>query len=265
MLPIFDIFSVVRVYSFGLFLVLAFLFGLFIFWRKGREDHFDEGLLLDAGITASFWALVGARAGFILVNWQAFGFQVLKWVSLFAYPGYAGMFGIVSGFIALAVFARKHRWDTYKVLDFGVLGVSLAFVFLFLGMFLNGSGFGNPTTLLVGMQFPGVFDRRHPVQLYGALLYLVTFGVLMKLELEYRTFLWYRARKRSAQPGFLLACFVMAYGAINLVLALFRPVLFRVWGVPLDPFMNALIILLGMGILYNRSGREFPLFHTKKK
>ncbi len=265
MLPVIQILGLLRIYSFGLFLALAFLFGLFVFWKKGREEHFDEALLLDAAITACFWGFIGARIGFILVNFQVFGLNILDWFSLFAYPGFVGIFGLMSAIISLVIFSKKQKWDTYEVLDFGTLGLSIGLVFVFIGMFLNGSGFGNTTTLPIGMSFPGVFDRRHPVQLYDALLYLIVFISLMKLELEYRAFLWYRAKKRSAQSGFLLACFLMAYGGISGVLSFVKPFQFVIFGIPLDPFIGLLIIVVGISILYRRSGREFPIFRTKKK
>lgn len=265
MLPIMNIFGIVRMYSFGVFLFIAFISGLFVFWRKGREEHYDEGLLLDGAITASFWAFIGARAGFIMMNWASFGFDPMKWFSLFAYPGFIGIFGILAGGVALILFSRKQKWDTYEILDFATLGLSLGLVFLCLGLFFNGSGFGNATTLPVGMQFPGVFDRRHPVQVYEMALFLIVFIVLMKLELEYRTFLWYRAKKRSAQSGFLFSCFLAAYGVISLCLLLFRPAQFVFLKLSMDIFVFSLIIVVGIGILYIRSGRELPAFRSKKK
>lgn len=265
MLSVIQILGLLRVYSFGLFLALAFLFGLFVFWKKGREEHFDEALLLDAAITACFWGFIGARVGFILVNFHVFGFNIFNWFSLFAYPGFIGIFGLIASIISLVLFSRKHKWDVYEVLDFGTLGLSIGLVFIFIGMFLNGSGFGNTTTLPIGMSFPGVFDRRHPVQIYEAILYVIVFVVLMKLELNYRAFLWYRAKKRSAQSGFLLACFLMFYGFIGLILSFVNQFQFVLFGVPIDPGISLLIIIVGISILYRRSGREFPAFFAKKK
>lgn len=265
MIPILTILNTLRVYTFGLFLLLSFLFGLFVFWKKGREEHLDEGLLLDVALTACFWGCIGARLGFIALHIGTFGPNILKWFSLFEYPGFFGLTGLIAGFATLISFAKKQKWDAYQVADFGVLGLSLAFVFLSIGMLLNGSGFGNPTTLPVGIQFPGVFDRRQPIQIYSGLLFFIVFIVLTKLETRYRMFLWYRSSRRSAQAGFLLSCFVMMYGIIQFALDFLRPGQMLVFGFALDPIVHFLIILVGLSMLYLRSGRTVPVFHFQKK
>lgn len=265
MIPVLTLLNNVRVYTFGLFLVLAFLFGLFVFWKKGREEHYNEGLLLDAALTACFWGFVGARFGFIALHIGTFGPNLIKWFSLFEYPGFFGLTGTIAGFVTLVSFAKKQKWDIYQVLDFGVLGLSLALAFLSVGMLLNGSGFGNPTRLPIGIQFPGVFDRRQPIQIYSGVLFSVVFFLLLKLESQYRMFLWYRTSRRSAQAGFLLSCFTMFYGLIQFILDFLRPSQIIVFHISLDPVVHFLIILFGAGMLYVRSGRTLPAVHFQKR
>ncbi|HKY73688.1 MAG TPA: prolipoprotein diacylglyceryl transferase family protein, partial [Patescibacteria group bacterium] len=170
-----DLVNLLRSVAFGPFIALGFLCGAFVFWKKGKEEYYDEYALFDVLLASSFWGLLGARAGFILAHIQDFGVDIVKWLSVFTYPGYVGLAGFVAGTYVLFSYAKKQHWDAFELADFGAMGLSLASVLFATGMFVNGSGFGNPTTLPMGMQFPGVFDNRHPSQLYAAVLYLVLF------------------------------------------------------------------------------------------
>ena len=252
-----------RTLIFGPFLVLAFLAGTFVFWKKGSEEYYDQSALLDAVILSAFWGLVGARLGFVLAHFPDFGLDIFRWFSLFAYPGYVGMAGILGGLLSLIVSARRQKWNVYETIDFAAVGLSVSLMFIQIGMFLNGSGFGNPTTLPFGMSFPGVFDKRHPVQLYAAVLYIALFIALWKLESIYRTFLWYRSNKRTAQPGFLLSCFLIGYGGIGVVLAFFQPSFVKLYGMHVEGVLRGLVAVAGGILLYMRSGHT--LFVFKKK
>lgn len=258
-----QLFNLLRSFMFGPFLALGFLVGTFVFWKKGGEEYYDQNALMDAIIMTALWGILGARLGFILVHLDQFGFDLLKWFSLFAYPGYIGIAGIIAAFVFLNFRAQAMKWDVFEVADFGTLGLSIGAVFTYIGMLLNGSGFGNPTTWFVGMTFPGVFDRRHPVQLYAALLYLILFVVLWRLEGIYRTFLWYRSNKRTAQTGFLVSIFLIGYGLIGLALAPFQPSFLSIGGVHVEAVVRFIVLVIGCWLLVIRSGRSF--FPAKKK
>ncbi len=248
--------GLVRMFSFGISLMVAFLVGTFVFWKKGGDEYYDQSALLDVLIFSSFWGLISARIGFILLHFSSFGFDILKWFSLSSYPGYWGIAGMLGGCITLIIQAKKRKWDPYETSDFAALGLSIALVCIYLGMFLNGSGFGNTTLLPIGMSFPGVFDQRHPTQLYAALLYCLLFVSLWKLEQVYRTFLWYRSNKRTSQTGFLFSVFLMGYGLIGVLLAFVQPSMVTVFGIHIEGVLRGVIIVVGGILLFKRSGRS---------
>jgi len=258
-----NLFSILRVFAFGPLLVLGFLSALFVVWKRGREEYYDSDQLFDLVILASFWGAVAARLAFIVSHIQLFRFDLMKWFSLFQYPGYVGVIGVIVGLLVALFSAKKRKLDEYEVADFLSTGLSLTMVFTYVGMFINGSGFGNPTSLPVGMFFPGVFDKRHPAQLYAVVLYVILFFILWKLEGVYRTFLWYRSNKRTAQSGFILAMFCIGYGVIGVLLSFFQPSSLSIGRVQLEGFIRGVFVLFGLAILYKRSGRT--LSFTKKK
>ena len=181
------------------------------------------------------------------------------------YPGYLGFSGLALGLVVLYAKAKKLKWDAYEVCDFGAIALTIAIVCITIGMFVNGSGFGNSTTLPVGMPFPGVFDRRHPTQLYAAMLYFLFFIVLWRLERVYRTFIWYRENRRTAQTGFVFAVFWIGYGLIGLSLGLVSPSAISIFSFPVDFILYGTAIGYGLALLYVRSGRTFAILPSKKK
>jgi len=258
-----QLFSIARTFAFGPFLVIGFLVSLFVIWKRGREEYYDQDQLIDLVIRAGLWGVVAARLGFIVSHFSQFGFDVLKWFSLFQYPGYIGVIAVIVGLLYVLFSAKRLHWDEYEVADFSSTGLSLAMVFFYLGMFFNGSGFGFPTNLPVGIMFPGVFDKRHPTQLYAVVLYLILFFILWKLESVYRTFLWYRSNRRTAQSGFILAVFCIGYGTIGVLLSFFQPSFFSIGAVSSEAVIRAALMLFGFALLFKRSGRAITFFKKK--
>ncbi len=247
----------------NLFYILAFLATGFILWRRAREENYDEMLVFDGFLSACLWGILLARIGFIALNFQQFGFNVLHFFDLINHPGFEIQFFVVVLLIAFYRFAIKQKLDQFAVLDFLVTALSLGAVFLHLGYFLAGIKIGTPTNLPWGIVPVGVFEKHHPVQLYFALVYLILFIVLSRLEYVYRTFEWYRAKKNSAQSGFLTSVFLIFSGLLLLPLTFFKVPTFSLGILPLDWISFLLSFVFGLGLLMNRAGRT--VFPQKKR
>lgn len=68
--------------SLNVMVVVALLAGLFAFWRKGKEEHYDEMMLFDALLLSFVFGAIAARLVFIGLNFTQFGFNVLSWFDL---------------------------------------------------------------------------------------------------------------------------------------------------------------------------------------
>ena len=248
-------FGPLSIQSMSLFMVLAFLFSGFVFWRKAKEEHYDETEVFDGFLLAWIIGFIWARIGFIIFNFYEFGFHIFKWIDLVTNPGLNALFGIVGSTVYLYRFAQRKKWDVFEILDFWSMAVTLGLVLIWFGLFLDGSRFGLATSLPWGVVFPGVFEKHHPVQLYASFLYAGLFAYLAWLEFHYRTFEWYKSRRKSAQTGFLLSVFLIAHGLISLGLNLVMPAQIVFQGLRLDHLLSLVGILLGVGILLVRSGR----------
>lgn len=258
MLPTLFAFGPIVIKSFNVMLFLAMFFGMFVFWRKGKEEHYDEMMLFDGLLLAHAFGAVAARAAYIVLHFDQFGLNLIAWLDIFSHPGLMlFVFYLVSA-LYLFRFSRKKKWDEFEILDFWILGVTASLVFVWIGYFLAGASFGQPTSLPWGIIFPGLLERHHPLQLYFVLFYGLLFWYLSWVEFRYRTFAWYRAGKNTAQTGFLLSMFLLFTGLVSLLLSFISIAGLVVFSIRIDMFVSALMVLVGAGMLYARSGRDLP-------
>ena len=255
MLPTLISWGPLVVKTINLFAILAFLVSGFIFWKKGREEHYEEDELFDGFILALIVALLFSRIGFIITHFANFSFNPLNWLDLMGHPGLSGLFGGIGGTIFIYRFAQQKKWDAFEILDFWVTSLAISLSIISVGLFFDGSGYGYATNLPWGFIFPGVFEKHHPVQLYAAFLYFLLFIYLIKLEYKYRTFVWYKAKRKSAQTGFLFGFFLMGMGIFELLLSLVTPSQLKFYVVDLDILIAILVSLIGLFVLLIRAGR----------
>lgn len=247
----------------SIFLVVAFLTTAFMFWRKSREEHYHEEQVFDAFLLSVLVGLLAARIGYVVLFFDEFSSQIWRAFDVVSKPGSVFEVGLLGATLYLFRFAKHKKWDAFEVLDFWFLSVAVGMVLVHIGNFFAGTGFGHPTSLPWGMIFPGVFERTHPLQLYTALFYIALGGYLSWAEYNYRTFTWYRAGKKTAQTGFLTSVFLIAVGLYSLITLPIRPK-FYAWGqVPIDIIVGAAVLIVGLLLLYSRSGRT--VFFWQKK
>ncbi len=231
-------------------------FGGFAFWRKAREEHYDEREVTDVLLRVTLLGLVAARVGYVLLHFEQFGMNSWQWLAVTSKPGLSYATWLVVSSLLLFRTAQEKRWDTYEVLDFWSLSLVAAQVWLWLGFFLSGSYVGISTNLPWGVQFPAVFDARHPVQLYVVGASLALYYFLAWAEYNYRMFSWYRGVKKTARTGFLWGSYAMFTG---LMMMLFQPLVsttISIAGIHLGWIVYPAFALYGAWVLVMRSGME---------
>lgn len=247
-----------------LFVLFAFFFASFIFWKKGREEHYSEADVFDSFLISTLLGSVVARVIFILFNFHVFGFHFLSWLDFNTYPGINLIAGLVAAAIYMYKIASRNKWDQYEVLDFWVTSISLGLSIYYVGTFFDGTGYGFGTSLPWGVVFPQLVEPHHPVQMYFSLFYILLYVYLFKVEYSYRTFLWYRHGKKTAQTGFLTSSFLIAVGLFTIFMAFLKPATIEFVGINLDMVIGFITAFFGMSILYSRSGRSIPILSSKK-
>lgn len=264
MFPTLISFGPVIIKSLHIMLVIALFFGLFAFWRKTKEEHYDEMMVFDGILLSLVAGFILARAVFILTFFERFGWNIVAWFDIVTQPGFNVTALFVGSALYLFRYSIRKKWDAYEMLDFWSVGMSIALAFIWFGYWLAGIGFGIATQMPWGMVFPGLLEPHHPVQLYYVGFFIVLSWYLSWVEYRYRTFKWYRAQKNTAQTGFLISIMLLGSGLWGTLLLPITIAPADFLGVRLDAVASISLFFGGSWLLYKRSGHEFFKRKAKK-
>ncbi len=148
MLPILLTIGSIKIYTFGVFLVLAFFWGTFFLWRLIRLTAYKEEEIFDGLFLSLFSAIFFSRLFYVIANFSEFGFNPLKFILINGYPGFSlnGVFlgGIIFSYLYF-FFKKKDFLDLFNYfatsiflsLGFGFLGIFFASKSTFPSLFLS--------------------------------------------------------------------------------------------------------------------------------
>lgn len=207
MKPILFTLGTFHVFAFGFFLALAFVFSTYIVWKISREDLLEEEYL-DAYLYANIAGLLSARILYILLNFHEFGWNVLKFIIFRNAPGLSLFGALLGGATFLYYYSKKHKLKFAKVTDTFSVAASFSLSLISLGEFIGGAHFGRVSSLPWAIAVPGLSGRRHPVEIYGVLLFFVLF---MLLRFLYQKF-------HRSDPGLLSYFFIFGLSVIVFIL-----------------------------------------------
>lgn len=159
--------------------------------------------------------IIGARLGEIFFyNWPYYSQHPLEMIKI--WNGGLASHGGVVGVVVFLLFYLKYvkKWipqlTFLRLLDFVAIPSALVAVFIRLGNFINQEIIGTPTDMPWGVIFGHPENNskpisRHPVQLYEAFAYLVTFFILWNV---------WKTEKESTKPGGIVGLlFILIFGS----------------------------------------------------
>ncbi len=167
---------------YGLLFVGSFFLGLMIFnWIYKRERK-DPAVLDNLLI----YVLIGAVLGSRLMHCLAYEpeFYLSNPIEIFKVwkGGLASHGGLIGVFIALYIFAKRHKESYTWLLSRIAIPGALTAAFIRFGNLFNSEILGQPSQLPWAIIFERIdMIPRHPVQLYEAFSYLVIFVLLLSI------------------------------------------------------------------------------------
>lgn len=194
MLPILFTLGPVKIYTLGVFLVLAFFWGCFLLWKLIRLTPFKEEDVFDG----LFWSLTGgifaARLFYVLLNFKQFGLSILKFILINGYPGLSIYGMIIGGLLALFLFCYFKKIKFTELIDYFIPAFFLSLSFGKLGGFFSGEE--------LVIKFASHFNWTQLISAYEALLFLLGSWLAYKIIFQIRKeklaqginlvfFLWY--------------------------------------------------------------------------
>ena len=127
MLPVLLDLKVMKIYTFGVFLVIAFFWSLFWLWRNLKRTSFKEEQIFDGVFISVIGGFIAARAVHVALHFDQFGFDILKFILINGYPGLS-MIGFIAGtFLSLLIFTIGLELNIGTLKKFGKLVTLLAF------------------------------------------------------------------------------------------------------------------------------------------
>lgn len=238
--------------------LLTLFLSLFVLWRKLRQERVDfEDLVVDRAFLGLIGGLMGGRLVYILLHFASFGTDLFKWLSLTSMSGIVDIFSLIFGILIFWLMLGKEWKDPVEILDYSTIGLTFFLFLLTLGdVIFQGINYAGLKVLAPTAILPP-FDFK--ILIASSLLACLYFGLYLFLswvEKNYRTFLWYRSKRRSAQTGFVFASFLIAYGLFGVTLGWLLPDMIVLAGLGVDPIFKLLVMLAGLVLLYVRSGRR---------
>ncbi|HRY60136.1 MAG TPA: prolipoprotein diacylglyceryl transferase [Patescibacteria group bacterium] len=234
-----------KVHWYGICFIIGFIPSLIYVLYRGR----DEGESLDDTVNMVFigavFGMLGARLAFVALNLSYYLKHPLETLNI--WEGGLTLYGaVLLGFIAILVYCKIRKLNTWKILDIFAPAMLLGQVFGRWGNFFNQELIGYPTRLFLKMYitpFNRPWEYRndsffHPVFLYESILSLVAFIILAVL-----------AKKKKLKAGMIFALYLMIYSVIRFGIEFVRiePKIFL--HLTLGQLISALIFIIATIVL----------------
>jgi len=188
---------------YGLLFAGGFLIGYYIAEKMLRSEGVEQKWIDSLFFYMIVATVVGARLGHVLFyGWDYYSQHPAEIIKVW-HGGLASHGGAIGIIIALFIYSKKITKRTMLwPLDRVVVPTALVAAFIRTGNLMNSEIYGVQTSLPWGFIFErnGELVPKHPTQIYEALAYLITFGVLIYL---------YRKTSAKNRPGLLLGTFLI--------------------------------------------------------
>ncbi|MEZ4768723.1 MAG: prolipoprotein diacylglyceryl transferase [Caldilineales bacterium] len=191
-----------RIQTFGLALILAYMAGLWLAARRGPRHGIDGDHIYNAGFYALLVGLVAARLGHAVAYFEVYRTDPMQILSLS--PGaFLLLPGLLGGLLMVAVYLRRHRLSVAAFADAAAAGVLLALTIAALGDFLAGRSLGALSNAPWAVESFGV--RRQPVALVEGAAFAGLLAIILLLD-----------NRRALRPGQLALLALFGYATIRI-------------------------------------------------
>jgi len=170
---------------YGLLFALGFLLGYYIVERMFKKEGIPLEWLEKLFLYTMIATVVGARLGHVFFyGWEFYSQHPIEILKIW-HGGLASHGATIGILAALYLYSKKvSKKSILWVLDRVAIPVALAGFFIRTGNLMNSEIIGTQTELSWGFQFvrASIYEPlapRHPAQLYEAICYLFSFGILM--------------------------------------------------------------------------------------
>ena len=235
-----------HLYSFSVFLIVAWCVFSFLFWKLLRSSAIPEERIFDLTFYTTIVSLITSRLVFVSLHFSLFEKNILRAVALWVQPGlslYGALFG---GVLTIVLLSRRYKVRVGHVLDSLALPLLGALMIGALGALLDGSEVGLVAKIPWAVRYVGHIGNRHPIGAYEI-------GIFALLTI----LLWFlqkRAQLRQWPYGLIGICFFLLFSLSMFGIEFFKDttVLWKSLGA--NQWILLIFIAESLGALYVRGG-----------
>ncbi|MFH1827355.1 MAG: prolipoprotein diacylglyceryl transferase family protein [bacterium] len=181
MLPILFDLPFIKIYTNGVFLLLAFFWGAFLLWKNFLLTSQKEEQIFDGMFIAVASGLFVGRIVHVFLNFEDFGFSFLKFILINGYPGISLYGFLIGAFLSLWIFFVNRKINLLESFDYVIPASFLALGLGKLGSFISGSEIGSRTGFMASLKYQGLEGARHLTSFYEAIIFLIATFLSYKL------------------------------------------------------------------------------------
>lgn len=204
----------INLYSFSVFLILAWIIFSFLFWKLLRLANIEEEKIFDLTFYSTLAAIVGARFGFVITHLPLFRDSILKVFAFWVQPGLSLYSAWIFGIATIIYLCRQYKLRLGIVLDTLAIVLPSSLFLGLIGSFLDGTVVGKIANLPFSVRYLGQVGRRHPVQIYEMLV----MAVLIYLSV----YLYRKSEKAKWTYGLVGIYFFLIYTSVMFVVEFFK-------------------------------------------
>lgn len=235
MLPVLLDLWFIKIYTQGVFLVLAFLWATFFIWKNVSLTSYKEEDVFDGIFISLFGGIFVGRLLFVALNFEDFGFDILKFFLINGYPGIY-LIGTLLGFIlTLYLFCNSRKIHFLQLIDYIIAPLFLALAIGKLGSFFSGSEIGTQTSFFLSLTYPNLDGARHLTPLYESILFFLASFLSNQIVKQ--------IRRENLSEGFNLWLFVWIFGFVTLVFDPLKSFRIEIYGFTFDMIFSSLMLL----------------------
>ena len=232
----------VRWYS--LIVLAAIALGLWLGAREAERKGFLKDDIYNGAFAVVIAGLIGARIFHVIDHWpDEYAADPIR--ALFIWEGGLAIWGgVISGFIAVAVIAWRHKWRLPVLLDALAPGLVLGQGVGRIACLITGDAMGKPTSGPLGFAYvspnamvPQLGVYYTPTPLFEIVMNLGIFALLWRL------------RKRELPDGALALIYLLLYSAGRFVISIWSSYLIVAFGLNQAQIISVLAFAIALPLL----------------
>jgi len=235
MLPILLEIGPLKIYTFGVFLTLAFFWGSFLLWKVVRLSSYKEDDIFDGLFFSLFSGLFFGRLTYVMLHRSEFGLNIAKIVLINGFPGLSLIGCLFGGFLGLLIFLSIKKIKFLEIIDYFISPLFLSIAIGKLGSFFSGSEVGTRTKIFLSVKYANMEGLRHLTPLYESILFF--FGAFIAYKLLFLI------RKNKYPKNFSLLFYIWFFSFVESILDALKQHHLSIYSLSLNYVVSIILLL----------------------